>query len=164
MPRILKIEDGKINFACKLDGCSHCCCGPFSGINKNLSNLEGRPFNEIVLTEEDYDRLMLHGRFDLVEEGHSEHLNKTYHRMILNEDGSCKAWVDGRCTINSIKPTLCEAFPFYIDMFSGLCAIMCEGFRDECITDMKECEPSLEAARKMYEFWTRFYRESDEHD
>ena len=159
MQRAIKIQDGKINFSCKMDSCSHCCCGPFHGITDSLSNVENRPFDEIVLTDEDYDRIISAGHFDLIEEGFSETMNRSYHKMALNGDGSCRAWVDGRCTINRIKPTICEAFPFYIDMFSGLCAIMCEGFIDECVTDMKDCASSLESARKMYEFWVDFYKQ-----
>lgn len=155
----MKVINGKINFECKLDHCKKCCCGPFSGINSRLSNVEGRPFNEIVLTEEDYDLLYSYGRADLIKTGTFSMNGKKYYTMALNEDGSCKAWIEGRCSINKYKPTLCRAFPFYIDMFSGLCAIMCEGFTDEVCTDMDDMWPSLDAARKMYEFWVKFYRD-----
>jgi Fe-S-cluster containining protein len=77
--------------------------------------------------------------------------------MSLEEDGACKAFKNGKCTINKIKPTLCKAFPFYFDMFTGLCAIYCEGFSDEYWTDLSEYQECFDAARKMYEFWIDFY-------
>lgn len=153
----VRIVNGKINFECKMESCKNCCCGVFKGITNRLSNVDHRPFDEIVLTEEDYENLYRCGRSDLIEEGYSEQMGKKYFRMALEEDGSCKALVDGKCSINQYKPTLCRAFPFYFDMFSGLCAVNCEGFSDEHMTDLKDSLPSFEAARKMYTFWIDFY-------
>ena len=50
----MKIKDGKINFQCKAQNCKHSCCGPFDGISKELCSIDSRPFDEIVLTDEDY--------------------------------------------------------------------------------------------------------------
>ncbi len=161
MEKQLLISDGKINFACKMEQCKASCCGPFHGINNNLSSIDGRPFSEIVLTDEDYDRLYASGRSDLIVEGTFTASGKKDYKMALNDDGSCKAFINGRCSINKSKPTLCNAFPFYIDMFSGLCAIMCEGFTDIPCTSISSLEPSLKAAKKMYEFWIKFYTEPE---
>ena len=161
MERKLLIADGKINFACRMDHCKANCCGPFHGINDNLSSLDGRPFSEIVLTDEDYERLYSSGRSDLIQKGTFSANNKKYYKMALNEDGSCKALVNGICSIYKERPTLCCAFPFYIDMFSGLCTIMCEGFINRPCTSISSLEPSLEAAKKMYEFWIKFYTEPE---
>ncbi len=157
MGNIVKIKDGKINFCCKMSYCQHSCCGPFSGLSTEISNIDNRPFEEIVLTQEDYKRIYMAGFADLVEEGFSENMQKRYYKMALEEDGSCKALNDGRCSINAIKPTLCRAFPFYFDMFSGLCAINCEGFSDEYWTELEQFSGCFEAAKKMYEFWLQFY-------
>ena len=122
-----------------------------------ISNLDRRPFDEIILTNEDYEHIYESGHSELIEEETSPITGKRYYRMALHPDGTCKAFKNGRCTINAFKPTLCKAFPFYFDMFSGLCAILCEGFSDECDTRLEECKESFEAARKMYEYWIDFY-------
>ena len=157
MKNTLKIEDGKINFCCKINHCKHSCCGPFSGISTELSNIDNRKFEEIVLTDEDVRLLCDNGRSDLIEEGFSNLMNKKYHKMALENDGTCKAFINGKCSIHDISPTLCKAFPFYFDMFSGLCAISCDGFCEECQTDLKNFEANFEAAKKMYSFWLDFY-------
>ena len=91
----LKIKDGKINFRCKAEGCRHSCCGPFAGISCELSSIDCRPFDEIVLTEEDYRTLCERGREDLIEQGYSEVMQKPYYKMALEADGTCKAWKNG---------------------------------------------------------------------
>lgn len=157
----LKIKDGKINFKCKQAHCQHSCCGPFEGITKELCSIDRRPFDEIVLTAEDYQKIYENGYVDLVEKGYSEEMQKEYYKMALEEDGTCKAWKNGRCSIHEFSPTLCQAFPFYFDMFSGLCAISCEGFSDDCWTDLKDYQSYFDNAKKMYEFWLEFYTESE---
>ena len=157
----LKIKDGKINFKCRAEHCQHCCCGPFAGITKELCNIDKRPFDEIVLTDEDYKNIYDNGYDDIIEEGYSEEMQKKYYKMALEADGTCKAWKNGRCSIHDFNPTLCKAFPFYFDMFSGLCAINCEGFSDEYWTDLEEHKAEFDNAKKMYEFWLDFYTESE---
>lgn len=159
---VLKIRDGKINFCCKMHYCSHNCCGPFSGITESLDSIDYRPFDEIVLTLEDYETLYKHGYSDFMVESYSEETGKRYFKMALEADGTCKAFVDGHCLIHEFSPTLCKAFPFYFDMFSGLCAIRCEGFSDEDWMEMSECVPYFEAAKKMYAFWIDFYTKKEE--
>lgn len=155
----LKIKDGKINFFCKTHHCQNSCCGPFSGITQELNNIDNRPFDEIVLTPEDYEILYKKGYAHLIEEGYSSETQKKYFKMALEEDGTCKAFINGRCSIHEFSPTLCKAFPFYFDMFSGLCAINCEGFSDEHWTDLSNFKSYFLAAKKMYEFWLDFYTE-----
>lgn len=153
----MKIRDGKINFRCKMNYCQHSCCGPFSGVTQELSSIDKRPFEEIVLTPEDYDMLYANGYANLIEEGYSEGMQKKYYKMALEADGTCKAFRNGRCSIYGCSPTLCRAFPFYFDMFSGLCAIQCEGFSDEHWSDVADYSEYFAYARRMYEFWLDFY-------
>ena len=160
----VKIVNTKINFSCRMDYCSNSCCGPFKGVNTLINNIEKRPFDEIVLTDDDFNRIYMNGFMDLIETGYSEQMNKSYKKMSLGEDGTCRAFVNGKCCINNIKPTLCKAFPFYFDMFSGLCAINCEGFSDEYWTDVSSYQDCFDSARKMYEFWINFYSETVEHE
>lgn len=153
----IEIKNGKINFICKQSNCQHSCCGPFTGISSELKSVDNRPFSEIVLTDEDYALVCENGYEHLTEVGFSEFNKKTYHKMSLKDDGTCKALVDGKCSIYKVSPTLCKAFPFYFDMFSGLCAISCEGFSDENSVDLEEVKPFLKNAEKMYRFWLDFY-------
>ena len=154
----VKIKDGKINFRCRMDKCTHSCCGPFEGISKEICNIDSRPFDEIILTDEDYHAMCEHGCEELVEQGYSEVMKKPYYKMALEKDGTCKAWKDGKCTIHDFSPSLCQAFPFYFDMFSGLCAIECEGFAENNpMTDLSVFDRSIDKARKMYEYWLEFY-------
>lgn len=164
MRQTVRIVDGMINFECCADSCKHCCCGVFSGVNSRITSVDGRRFDEIVLTDEDYDNLYACGRSDLIARGYSTQMKKRYYHLDLNEDGSCKALVNGRCSIYKHRPTLCRAYPFYFDMFAGLCAINCEGFSDSLMVPIEEYAPSFEAARKMYIFWTDFYKDMGEEE
>ena len=159
MENKLKVRDGKINFRCKAEHCRHTCCGPFAGISAELTNIDNRPFDEIILTEEDVALFRENGREDLIEEGVSPVNGKKYYKIALEADGTCKAFEDGRCSIYQFSPTLCKAFPFYFDMFSGLCAIDCEGFSDEHWVDIKVFDKYIQCAKKMYRYWMDFYSE-----
>ena len=78
--------------------------------------------------------------------------------MALEADGTCKAFVDGKCAIHDFSPALCQAFPFYFDMFSGLCAIECDGFSEDApLTDLTAFEKSIAKAKEMYDYWMDFY-------
>ena len=112
MKHQMKICDGKINFCCKMNACKHSCCGPFNGISDELKSVENRPFDEIVLTEEDYRRLCDNGCEHFACEAFSPLNGKKYYKMDLAEDGTCKALINGKCSIHDINPTLCKAFPF----------------------------------------------------
>lgn len=153
----VKIKDGMINFSCRMHLCQHSCCGPFAGVAQHIASVEDRPFEEIVLTPEDYKQIYSAGYADLIEESVSPQTGRTYYKMALEADGTCKALKKGLCSIQNVKPTLCRAFPFYFDMFAGLCAIDCDGFSDDYWTELENCQYALEAARKMYEFWLDFY-------
>jgi len=110
--------------------------------------VEGRKFNEIVLTEEDTNRLLSSGCAHLI-----ERTDEGYYRMKLHQDGSCVAFISGRCSIHAVKPTLCRAFPFYVDMFVGLCGVTdCPGFGSGW-TKVEDLRGEVKAAKKMYSFW-----------
>ena len=140
-----------------MEKCKNSCCRSFDGIGGNIYNVEGRPFSEIVLTEGDLSTLLRNDRGDLVEERRSELTGKTYHILRTDDDGRCLAHTDGRCSVNGFKPTLCRAFPFYFDMFSGLCIIGCEGFSGSACTDLEDYRESVDAAKQMYWYWMEFY-------
>jgi|SRR6185369_2961208 len=146
--KVVKLIDGKINFACLREDCPSSCCGPFGGVHSGIDSVEGRPFSEIVLTPDDANRINSEGYSHLIELTDSGH-----YRMRLLEDGTCAAFKDGRCSIHKIKPTLCRAFPFYVDMFVGLCAVTeCPGFGSGW-TKTENLNEEINAAKRMYSFW-----------
>jgi Fe-S-cluster containining protein len=146
--KVVKLIDGKINFACLREDCPSSCCGPFGGVHSGIDSVEGRPFSEIVLTPDDANRINSEGYSHLIELTDSGH-----YRMRLLEDGTCAAFKDGRCSIHKIKPTLCRAFPFYVDMFVGLCAVTeCPGFGSGW-TKTENLKEEINAAKRMYSFW-----------
>ncbi len=149
------IKDNKINFKCLENRCLKSCCGPFCGLSNELASLDDRPFSEIILTDKDVDILFKHGHARLIEEAVAPN-GKHYFRMKLMPDGTCTALKSGKCSIHAINPTLCKAFPFYIDMFAGLCAITCPGF-DEDWTTMDALKTYFDATKEMYDYWMNFY-------
>ncbi len=144
----VEIVDDKINFVCLKEECPQSCCGPFGGVQRGIDSVEGRDFSEIILTDEDSKGILASGYSNLIEL--TDHDN---YRMKLLLDGTCSAFVEGRCTVHRIKPTICKAFPLYVDMFVGLCAITsCPGFGAGW-TRIDRLYFEIEASKKMYNYW-----------
>lgn len=143
----IETRDGRINFVCLREECPHSCCGPFGGVQRGIESIEGREFSEILLTPDDYRKLAAAGRLHLTEK-----VGNRY-RMRLLEDGACSALKGGMCSIHDTKPTVCRAFPFYVDMFVGLCAVTtCPGFGAGW-TPVADLVGEIEASKKMYQHW-----------
>lgn len=146
--RKLHVINGKINFTCLKEDCPTSCCGPFGGVQRGIDSIEGREFSEIILTPDDAQRLLAGGYSHLIELTEGGH-----YRMKLHKDGTCVAFKKGRCTINDVKPTLCRAFPFYVDMFVGLCGVTeCSGFGAGW-TSIDKLSKEIQASKDMYKFW-----------
>jgi Fe-S-cluster containining protein len=146
--RKLEVINGKVNFVCLKEECPSSCCGPFGGVQKGIDSVEGREFSEIVLTPDDTRRLLANGHSHLIELTRSG----TY-RMRLHEDSTCVAFKNGRCSINDVKPTVCRAFPFYVDMFVGLCGVTeCPGFGAGWTT-IEKLSNEIQASKEMYQYW-----------
>jgi Fe-S-cluster containining protein len=146
--RKIEVIDGKINFVCLREQCPTSCCGPFGGVQKGIDSIAGKKFSEIVLTPEDAQRIIAAGFshfVELCEDGH--------YRMRVYEDGTCSALKENRCSIHPVKPTVCRAFPLYVDMFVGLCGVTaCPGFGAGW-TPVENLKGEVEAAKTMYQFW-----------
>lgn len=146
--RKLKVLNGEINFACLKEECPQPCCGPFGGVQHGIDSVEGREFSEIVLTPDDARRIIAAGASHLLERTAGGKF-----RMKLLDDGTCTAFEDGRCSIHQMKPTVCRAFPFYVDMFVGLCGVTtCPGFGSGW-TPVEDLAREVQAAKEMYHFW-----------
>ena len=144
----IKIIDGRINFSCLQQDCPQTCCGPFSGVHKGIESIDNREFSDIILSNEEAQQIInegFSGLIDLAEDG--------LYEMRLFSDGSCKALKNGLCTIHNIKPQLCKAYPFYIDMFAGLCAsTSCPGFGAGW-TLITELESEILSTLEVYGNW-----------
>lgn len=158
--RKLEVIDGRINFSCLREKCPNSCCGPFGGVQRGIDSIEGRRFSEIVLTPEDSNKIIQAGHSHLIERTSSGE-----YRMRLLEDGTCIALEGGLCSIHPVKPTLCRAFPFYVDMFVGLCGVTdCPGFGSGW-TKVEKLQDEIKAAKEMYTFWLdRMSLPADESD
>lgn len=141
-------------FRCHSEKCTKSCCAEFDGISPFLTSAEGRSFTQIPLTPDDYSKI--------VEAGFIEYTVTTQdgNNFIRTEqNGTCKAWINGTCALYSVRPTVCKAFPLYIDMFSGLCVITdCDGV-EYSPNSNKEWTSELEAAIKMYKYWISYYEQ-----
>lgn len=147
----IKVVDGKINFKCLGKKCPQNCCGPYAGAVTGIETIGNIGFHNTFLTDEDIVKIEQNGfgfLIDILETGQKV--------MKLNSDHSCSAFEDGKCTIQQFKPTLCRAYPFYIDMFSGLCGIIdkCPGFGagETLLSDMAG---DINATMEMYGHWIK---------
>jgi Fe-S-cluster containining protein len=168
-------------FTCLGSECPNTCCGPFHGtraLQAILSQDDLGPvlggdadvdadrvsiFAQIRLTEEDVHRIQEAGLDHfIVRRGTVE---APHYYMKLKPDGSCSALAnDGLCSIHSHRPTICRAFPFYIDMFAGLAMISsCPGV-GAGEQPVEALETEIAAAIDIYGFWIEQLRQIGKKD
>lgn len=169
-----------IPFACLGSDCPNTCCGPFLGTQaldptvsqKDLGEVlgEGREvgemiqrrsvFTEIRLIPKDIERLQGQGLDHLIVRRGA--IGAPAYYLRLQADGTCMALSeDNLCTIHPFRPTLCRAFPFYIDLFAGLSMIRsCPGV-GAGETDVSDLKNEIRAAVEMYDFWMDLLRRND---
>ena len=170
--------DRPIPFVCLGSECPSSCCGPFHGTRALRAVLTvedlGRPLDEpaqsatdvsifaqIRLTAEDVARLQRAGLDRMmVYRGDS---NRPAYYLRLRDDGSCAALTPtGSCSIHSYRPTICRAFPFYLDLFAGLSLVeACPGVGagEQPLSALKE---EIASAIAMYKFWLNVLMATDE--
>jgi Fe-S-cluster containining protein len=170
--------DRKIPFVCLGSDCPSSCCGPFHGTRAlqavlSIDDLgptlgEPRPssdhtsiFAQIRLTPEDVARLQRAG-LDRLMVYRGEQSRPAYY-LRLKEDGTCAALTSkGVCSIHPDRPTICRAFPFYLDLFAGLAMVeACPGVGagEQPLHDLAE---EVNAAVKMYKFWINVLTANDD--
>lgn len=143
----------KYEFNCKQNNCTSHCCLSFEGISSKLSLLEDRKFSEIILTKKDKQLLLNNGYESYV---YTKNDGNSY--LKTSSNGICIAFSEGRCSINNFKPTICKAYPLYIDMFSGLCAIKnCPGI-NYIENDIKKYTDDIASVLDLYQYWIDYYR------
>jgi len=140
------------NFDCLGSSCPNHCCGAFDGITPNLKSVEGRSFSDIILTPED-ERSLREGGYDSYIVRGADGVA----RIKTAEDGTCSALKDGKCLVYEHRPSICKAYPLYLDMFSGLCFVNeCVAFTEDI--DVDDCRVALGSLLDLYEFWIDHYR------
>lgn len=139
---------------CKGSNCKNNCCLAFNGISDRIKPFgKDVAFSDIILSKDDYDRLLKNGHHELVEEG-----TNGFYKLKTSPEGVCSAFIDGKCKIYSCRPTVCRAYPFYIDMFAGLCTI-----RDCCACpdddEINKYRDDIAAVISVYKMWIALYEE-----
>ena len=163
----------RIPFACLGTECPNNCCGPFTGLESLQAALAisdlGVPFRgendirlnanvsifaQIRLTQEDVRRLQDDGLDYIILRRGAAH-NPAYF-LRLTPDGACTALTTDRmCGIHKSRPTICRAFPFYIDLFAGLSLIKaCPGVNSG-ESELIYLKEEIMAAATMYHFWIK---------
>lgn len=143
------IKAGMLHWACLKDKCPNPCCGPFGGVSADFASIFALRPSEIALTYDDERRIVeLLGR---EAEASMEHRGDEAF-VQLNTDGSCPYWQKGFCAIHAAKPSVCRAYPLYLDMFTGLNIItLCPGIGSGWTTK-DELDAMLRALADVYEF------------
>lgn len=144
-----------IPFKCHGETCSFQCCGDYDGAENVLKPLSSRSFKDIILTEKDVEVIKLHGMEQLVfwDKDGLGHIKTT-------PDGYCFAYKNGKCVINEFKPTICKAYPLYMDIFVGLCVHKeCPAVTSE--QSLNSFSAELVPFLEMCEFWIHYYSSLD---
>ncbi len=139
-------------FKCLREQCSKPCCGPYSAISPQLQPLGSVLPTEIVLTPKDINLLKTAKRDDLI-----CYEKEKLPRIKTDFDGTCAAFKNGQCEIYPNRPSICKAYPLYMDMYMGVCLLKeCPGcFEDADIDAFSE---SISCLLDVYQYWIDHYR------
>lgn len=153
MNRKVKIVDRKINFKCLEDKCPNNCCGAFSGISDDIQPLKNESF-EGLLTKNDIKKMKNCGCKDYI-----DYIDNKNAKLKVASDNTCLLFKEGKCSIYKNHPQVCKAFPFYIDMFSGLSVIVgdCPGVGAGW-TPIEDLYSSIMDTTDVYELWIKKIR------
>lgn len=137
---------------CKGYKCKNNCCLAFNGISDRIIPFNNEiGFSDIILSEDDYN--------NIIDNGHQEFVEISTNglpRIKTSPDGICSAFIDGKCSIYGCRPMVCRAYPFYIDMFAGLCTIKdCCAAPDDC--DINKYADDIKAVISVYKTWIQMY-------
>lgn len=142
-------KNNEINWVCLKDKCPRPCCGSFKEVFKELHSVFGIMRDEIPLTPEDERKIIDKVGSDALytlEDG------KSY--LKLTEDRLCRYFQKGWCIIYEVRPSCCQAFPFYIDKFSGLNIMSsCPGI-GKGWTKFEDIKDTIDSLVKLYKWQT----------
>lgn len=138
--------------ACKGLECKNNCCLAFDGISERISPFSPSvKFSDIILSSDDYNLIVQNGYSDYLEINANGLM-----KLRTSSNGACSAFVNGKCGIYSCRPMVCRAYPFYIDMFAGLCTIndCCAAPDDYSISKYAE---EIRSVISVYRAWIEYY-------
>lgn len=145
----------KYSFQCKCEQCppDKQCCGEFDGVSTCLTPMGNQIFSDIVLTYADVEAMKMNGLEDIYENRDGLFFLK------MNINGSCPHYLsDGKCKIYPYRPSLCKAYPLYLDMFGGLCFInSCPGANSQA-DNLSKYSHQISALLDVYQHLIDFYR------
>ena len=139
-------------FSCLQQNCREGCCGAYNGFSKSLTSVDKRDFKDILLTDRDAISLLNSKYREYVYQG-----SDGLYRILTAEDGCCKAYHNGKCLIEEVKPTICKCYPLYFDIFVGICSQLSCPAVDSC-SDLWYYEDELLPLLNMCEFWITYYK------
>ena len=142
----------KTCFNCLGAACPNHCCGAYNAVSPSLRTLGEVQPTEIVLLPKDVEQLEAAGLHDLIRRGNDGHW-----RIITESDGRCAALKNGECSIYESRPSICKAYPLYMDMYTGACVLKeCPGAAENMrLEDFQEAMNSL---LDVYQYWIDHYR------
>lgn len=139
-------------FSCLGKDCPNHCCGPYNGISSNLRPLGNVQMSEIILLSKDAEALEHAGYSHLI---CTDPDGKV--RINTAPDGTCAALVDGRCSVYDYRPAICRAYPLYLDIYSGVCALTeCKAVPEDM--RLEDYPEALENLLDIYQHWIDQYR------
>jgi len=107
--------DIEINWRCLREKCPQSCCGPFSDHLKVYAPLKKIKRDEIIVLKEEIERFKKNKmQAKLVKK------DSDFYIKLNKKDRSCPFFKKGICSCYQIRPALCKAYPFYIDLFTGI--------------------------------------------
>lgn len=129
----------------KCDNCPNNCCGNnFIGLANSFKHSNGDLFNQILLSEEEVE--------DIVKNFGDEYIEYVDNMpfIALNEDRSCKAFKNGRCSIYKSRPDVCKLYPYYFDPFGGIFIDKNCAFFEENEADKKDILALINKRIKLF--------------
>ena len=146
------MEEKNVGFSCLGAACPNHCCGAFSGLSGKLKKLDKLAFTEIVLLPEDVTRIREAGKAAYI-----VRKDPDLFTMKTEKDGTCAALHEGRCELYDVRPSLCKAYPLYLDLFAGLCYVSeCPAFDPQM--PVSEYRDALRHLLDVYQYWIDRYR------
>lgn len=142
----LTLKNFKINWICLKDKCPKNCCGKFYSAKTNCKqSVFGISEKLIPLTP--YDQKIL------LKKKHQEFLTKEKDcswYIKTKRNGNCPFLKNGLCSIYSIRPSSCRAYPFFFNKYNGLVIdLNCPGWKKGW-TDIKEIKKMLKNLINVY--------------
>jgi Fe-S-cluster containining protein len=141
-PLLRKNKHGEqeINWICLKENCPENCCGYFRDRLPNYKSIKGIQHDEILILPKEISSLS------------NKHIikKKGNHYLKLKKNRSCPFFANGKCNQFDIRPSVCRAYPFYIDLFTGLnIDITCPGIRGGW-TRIETIKPALMSLIRCY--------------